>query len=89
VVTAPSGVHVEFLGEDGSNKIFPAGELPLHGWYAALAAAFAERVGPTGGRGTLGSVTGTWQVLRRFVRFLADLGRAPHPQRLTAAQGDA
>jgi hypothetical protein len=59
VVTAPPGVHVEFLGEDGRNKIFPVGELPLHGWYTVLAAVFAELVGPTGGRGTLSSMTGT------------------------------
>lgn len=84
------GQVVEFQGEDGRRRRFPVGELPLPGWHAVLAAAFASVVGPAGTRRTLASATTAWGTLGRFVRFLAGLSTPPPvPQQLTAAQMDS
>jgi hypothetical protein len=89
VITTAVGPAVEFTGDDGRNHAFAIGDLPLPGWHTAMAAAFAERVGPTGSRRTLASATVVWDVLRRFVRFLATLPQPPAvPQQLSAADVD-
>ena len=56
--------------------------LPLPGWHPALAAAFAERIGPGGTRRTLRSAEHSWGTLLRFMRFLAEL---PDPPAMPAA----
>lgn len=82
-ITADDTLVVVFYGEDGRVKPFPIGELPLPGWHPALAAAFAVRVGPSGGARTLASARNSWHVLQRFVRQVASLPDPPlTPQEL-------
>lgn len=73
---APSTV-VAFHGEDGRRKDFDISTLPLPGWHTALAAAFAERVGPSGTIRTVASAQSQWSTLKRFMRFLAALPKPP------------
>jgi hypothetical protein len=73
---APS-TEVAFHGEDGRRKDFDISTLPLPGWHPALAAAFAERVGPTGTIRTVASAQSQWSTLLRFMRFLAALPEPP------------
>ena len=75
-VSAPSMV-VAFHGEDGRAKDFDVSTLPLPGWHPALAAAFGERVGPSGTIRTVASAQSVWATLLRFVRFLAALPEPP------------
>jgi hypothetical protein len=90
VARTVTGLDVPFFGEDGRNTVFRMGGLPLPGWHAPLAEAFAERVGPAGTRRTLSSATVSWGVLGRFVRFLDSLPQPPAtPRELTAVQVDA
>ena len=90
VVEHGSAASVEFVGEDGRRKLFSLQRLPLPGWHDAVAAAFAARVGPSGGRRTLMSAERAWATLGRFMRFLATLPDAPQlPSRLTASHVDA
>lgn len=90
VAGSSNGRVVEFLGEDGRSRSFPVGGLPLPGWHAPVAAAFATVVGPAGTRRTLASATTAWGTVGRFVRFLAGVPNAPAvPQQLTAAHVDA
>ena len=74
--TAPSMV-VAFNGEDGRRKDFDISTLPLPGWHPALAAAFTERVGPSGAIRTVASAQSVWSTLLRFMRFLAALPEPP------------
>lgn len=67
---APSTV-VTFHGEDGRGKDFDISTLPLPGWHPALAAAWGERVGPSGAIRTVASAQSVWSMLLRFMRFLA------------------
>ncbi|MGY1960768.1 hypothetical protein [Nocardia gipuzkoensis] len=86
---APSLV-VAFHGEDGRRKDFDISTLPLPEWHLALAAAFTERVGPTGTIRTVSSAQSQWSVLSRFVRFLAALPEPPLTvSALTIEQADA
>ncbi|MEU0883863.1 hypothetical protein ABZ345_35110 [Lentzea sp. NPDC005914] len=90
VADSAGGLVVEFLGEDGRAGTFPIGDLPLPGWHAAVAAAFAALVGPAGTRRTLASAATAWGTLGRFARFLADLPDPPAtPQQLIASQLDS
>jgi hypothetical protein len=89
VAGTDTGLDVPFVGEDGRRTVFRVGRLPLPGWHAPLAEAFAERVGPAGTRRTLSSAAGSWSTLGRFLRFLDDLPQPPTPRELTAAQVDA
>lgn len=73
---APSTV-VTFHGEDGRSKDFDISTLPLPGWHPALAAAFTERVGPSGTIRTVASAQIQWSTLVRFMRFLAALPEPP------------
>ena len=73
----PPGLVVAFHGEDGRRKDYRISRLPLPGWHPALAAAFAERIGPGGTRRTLRSAEHSWGTLLRFMRFLAELPDAP------------
>jgi len=66
-----------FHGEDGRSKDFDISTLPLPGWHAALAVAFAERVGPSGTIRTVASAQNVWSTLVRFMRFLAALPEPP------------
>jgi hypothetical protein len=80
---ADGAVVVPFHGEDGRSRAFRVGQLPLPGWHAPLAAAFAARVGPAGGRRTLASAEGVWHAVAHFIRFLATLPDPPaEPGRL-------
>jgi hypothetical protein len=90
VARTDTGLDVPFVGEDGRRTVFRVGRLPLPGWHAPLAEAFAERVGPAGTRRTLSSAAASWGVLGRFVRFLDSLPQPPAtPRELTAVQVDA
>jgi len=70
-------VAVHFAGEDGRTRTFSFAKLPLPGWHADLAGAFAWLTGPTGGRRTLASATDARGSLARLLRFLAGLPRPP------------
>jgi len=78
----PPELVVAFHGEDGRRKDYRMSRLPLPGWHPALAAAFAERIGPGGTRRTLRSAEHSWGTLLRFMRFLAEL---PDPPAMPAA----
>jgi hypothetical protein len=83
----PAGLEVAFAGEDGRSRVFSFAGLPLPGWHADLAAAFARLTGPTGGVRTLAGAKGAWGTLGRLLRFLASLPRPPRdPSCLTARQ---
>ncbi|MBQ0927542.1 hypothetical protein [Saccharopolyspora endophytica] len=68
---------VRFAGEDGRERVFRFAELPLAALHADLAAAFAARVGPGGGRRTQRAATAQWQTLRLFLVVLAGLADPP------------
>jgi hypothetical protein len=74
---AAAGVEVSFAGEDGRSRTFSFAGLPLPGWHADLAGAFAGLTGPTGGLRTLASAENVWQVLGRLARFLDGLAHPP------------
>jgi hypothetical protein len=74
---AAGAVEVHFTGEDGRTATFSFAALPLPGWHADLAAAFARLTGPTGGLRTLAGTRTAWAVLARLVRFLDGLVHPP------------
>jgi hypothetical protein len=74
---AAGAVEVHFTGEDGRTDTFSFAALPLPGWHADLAVAFARLTGPTGGLRTLAGTRTAWAVLARLVRFLDGLARPP------------
>lgn len=74
---SPPNMVVTFHGEDGRAKDFDVSTLPLPGWHPAPAAAFAERVGPSGTIRTVASAQSVWSMLLRFMRFLAALPEPP------------
>jgi len=82
---APGEMEVYFAGEDGRTATFSFATLPLPGWHADLAAAFARITGPSGGLRTLASAQSAWGLLGRLVRFLDGLAHPPREvTRLTA-----
>ncbi|MDF9815947.1 hypothetical protein [Streptomyces sp. SPB162] len=93
VPATPAGnpdLVVDFHGDDGRKGRFDCGTRPLPDWRPALAAAFAQRTGPDGGRRTLSSATSAWQSLGRLMRFLAKLPVPPaRPQDLTSKHLEA
>lgn len=68
---------VAFHGEDGRGKDFDISTLPMPGWHPVLAAAFTERIGPSGTIRTVASAQSVWSTLVRFMRFLAALPEPP------------
>jgi hypothetical protein len=81
---------VDFHGDDDRRRQFLISILPLPGWHPLLAAALAARVGAKGGCRTLGSASGCWGSLARFIRFLSTVDRAPAtPAMFTAAHMEA
>jgi len=62
---------VQFVGEDGRQKSFDIGTLPLPGWHDALAQGWARRIGPAGTLRTLSSAMGGWAILSRFMHQLS------------------
>lgn len=81
---------VQFRGEDGRERVFDVGSLPLPDWHAALAAAWSARTGPAGELRTLASVTGAWSTLKRFMLFVSQLPRPPKtPSALAVEHVDA
>jgi hypothetical protein len=88
--SGPAGLIVNFRGEDGREHAFDVSALPLPGWHEALAEAWAKRVGPEGSLRTLASALGTWYVLTRFMRFMAQRLKPPAtPAELTRADIEA
>jgi hypothetical protein len=88
--SGPAGLIVNFRGEDGREHAFDISALPLPGWHQALAEAWAKRIGPEGSLRTLASVLGTWYVLARFMRFMAQRFKPPAtPAELTRADIEA
>jgi len=85
VGTLPDGrTVVAFHGDDDRRGAFELSGLPLPGWHQALAGAFAERTGPSGGLRTFAAASTGWGALGRLVRFLGSLPDAPgRPQQLT------
>ena len=80
-----TGFSVDFHGEDGRHGTFHIDELPLPGWHAPLAAAWAIRTGPSGRLRTLASARSGWGVVGRLLRFLHSLPDPPaDPSRLAA-----
>jgi hypothetical protein len=76
-VQGSDGMLVSFSGEDGRSRGYSFAKLPLPGMHDDLAAAFAARVGPAGGRRTAHSADMTWQALVALLRFLTGLPRPP------------
>jgi hypothetical protein len=74
----PAGVAVQFAGEDGRTRTFSFATLPLPGFHADLAAAFARLTGPTGRTRTLASAQHEWGPVGRLLRFLDNLPHPPH-----------
>lgn len=68
---------VEFFGEDGRKDQFRLGDLPLHGWHASLAEAWAERTGPSGSLRTRLSARNAWGHLTRMIRYFSTLPLPP------------
>ncbi|MET3176633.1 UNVERIFIED_ORG: hypothetical protein ABIB52_004508, partial [Arthrobacter sp. UYCu721] len=90
VVRTPTGLVVDFVGEDVRTKSFDIGALPLPQWHEPLAAAWAARTGPSGGLRTKASATHAWGALTRLVRFVAQTPRPPiHPGALRTDHIDA
>jgi hypothetical protein len=88
--SGPAGLIVNFRGEDGREYSFDISALPLSGWHEALAEAWAKRIGPEGSLRTLASSLGTWYVIARFMRFLAERPKPPAtPAQLTRADIEA
>jgi hypothetical protein len=86
----PARLLVNFRGEDGREHAFDVSALPLPGWHEALAEAWAKRIGPEGSLRTLASALGTWYVLARFMRFMAQRLKPPAiPAELTRADIEA
>lgn len=84
--SGPAGHVVNFRGEDNRKYSFDISALPLPGWHDALAQTWAARVGPEGSLRTLASALGSWYVIMRFVRFLAERPKPPAtPDQLTRA----
>lgn len=77
VVSTPTGLVVDFRGEDARTKSFDIGALPLPQWHEPLAAAWAARTGPAGTLRTRASATSAWSALSRLVRFVARTPRPP------------
>ncbi|MDH6709892.1 hypothetical protein P3T27_006641 [Kitasatospora sp. MAA19] len=71
------GLVVEFFGEDGRRAVYSFEHLPCPGLHAALAAAWARRVGTAGGLRTRGAADGSWSGVVRLVRWLGELSRPP------------
>jgi hypothetical protein len=85
VEIAGVGVVVQVHGEDGRRRVLPVDQLPLPGWHQPLAAALADRTGPSGRLRTSVSAKGLWASTARFLRFLDTLRPAPgDPSKLTA-----
>lgn len=80
-VNYETGSVIEFFGEDNRRITFSFAELPCPELHDGLAAAWARRIGPTGGLRTRGSVENTWTVVTRFVRWLGELERPPRTLR--------
>jgi hypothetical protein len=88
--SGPAGHVVNFRGEDNREYRFDISALPLPGWHDALAEAWAIRIGPDGSLRTLASALGSWYVIVRFMRFLAERPKPPAtPDQLTRADIDA
>ena len=88
--SGPARLTVNFCGEDDRQCAFDVGALPLPGWHEALAQGWANRIGPQGSLRTLASALGTWYVLGRFMRFMAQRVKPPAtPAELTRADVEA
>jgi hypothetical protein len=72
-----AGVAVHFTGEDGRTRTFLFATLPLLGWHADFATAFAKVTGPTGSMRTLNSAQHVWGSFGRLLRFLDKLSHPP------------
>ena len=81
---------VAFHGDDDRRRVFDVSGLPLPGWHQTLAAAVAERTGPSGGLRTFSAATTGWGALGRLVRFLGSLPQPPaSPDQLTPGHLEA
>lgn len=90
VVGAPTGLVVDFVGEDGRARRFDVGALPLLRWHESLAASWVSRTGPAGGLRTVASAMHGWGALTRMIRYLAQATRPPlHPGDLRIGHIDA
>ncbi|WP_405794275.1 hypothetical protein [Streptomyces sp. NBC_01506] len=71
VAETDAGLVIRFHGEDGRKDVFTFAGRPCPQLHTDLAAAFSQRVGPTGQRRTLASARDHWGMLLRFLEFLA------------------
>jgi hypothetical protein len=68
---------VDFHGDDGRRHTYDFSRLPMPGWHALLAEAFALRTGYEGGARTLSSARHGWESIGRWSRWLASLDEPP------------
>ena len=88
--TMPGGLVVDFRGEDARQHTYDFSRLPMSGWHALLAEAFALRTGHEGGARTLASAKGAWETIGRWTRWLETLEHPPTcPAECTRAHVDA
>lgn len=66
-----------FVGEDGRSRLFDVSALTMPQWHEALAASWANRLGPLGPLRTGASSDSAWTAIRRFMLFLNFVGRRP------------
>jgi hypothetical protein len=72
---------VAFHGDDDRRRLFDVSRLPLPGWHQTLAAAVAERTGPSGGLRTFSAAAG-----ERWAAWYgsSDPCRSPRPARTSS-----
>ncbi|MFE1830173.1 hypothetical protein [Streptomyces yangpuensis] len=68
---------VAFAGEDGRHWTYDFAILPFPAFHAAMASAFAARIGATGALRTQASADTNYGSIRRFLAFLASLAYPP------------
>lgn len=71
------GLAVEFFGEDGRRAVYSFKQLPCPGLHADLAAAWARRIGPSGGLRVRAAADTSWSAVARLLRWLGGLGQPP------------
>ncbi|HEY9332326.1 MAG TPA: hypothetical protein VIS09_29485 [Streptomyces sp.] len=86
----PSGLVVDFHGDDGRRASYDVGSLPMPGWHPLLAEALALRIGPSGDINTKSAAKHSWRAVGSWARFLARTEPQPRvPGELTRAHVDA
>lgn len=90
VTHTAKGLAVPFAGEDGRARIFDVSSLTMPQWHEALAASWANRLGPVGPLRTGASSDSAWAAISRIMLFLNFASRRPgRPEDLRPFHVDA